>query len=51
MDEDGEQSGEPQGEAQTFESAMRELEEIVHALEAGTPASKRPSRSMSAASS
>ena len=35
MDEDGEQSGEPQGEAQTFESAMHELEEIVHALEAG----------------
>ena len=29
------QGGEKDGEAQTFESAMRELEGIVHELEAG----------------
>ncbi len=29
------QGGEKEGEAQTFESAMRELEEIVHELETG----------------
>jgi exodeoxyribonuclease VII small subunit len=29
------ESGEKDGEAQTFESAMRELEGIVHELEAG----------------
>ena len=35
MERGGEQSGEKDGEAKTFESAMRELEGIVHALEAG----------------
>ena len=35
MGEGGEQGGEQQAEAQTFESAMRELEGIVHELEAG----------------